>query len=72
MAYRAGPITIMACILIFFPEQALLGLGLLEAFNMKIKALTRAPSSVQAPGSDVSRMPRNLDPALHPFERARE
>jgi hypothetical protein len=26
---------------------------------------------VQAPGSDVARQPRNLDPALHPFERAR-
>ncbi|KAK5107278.1 hypothetical protein LTR62_001407 [Meristemomyces frigidus] len=39
---------------------------------MKIKALTRATSSYQAPGSDVARQPRNLDPALHPFERARE
>lgn len=27
---------------------------------------------MQAPGSDVARQPRNLDPALHPFERARE
>ena len=26
----------------------------------------------QAAGSDVARQPRNLDPALHPFERARE
>ena len=26
----------------------------------------------QAPGSSVTRQPRNLDPALHPFERARE
>ncbi|WPH00437.1 Hypothetical protein R9X50_00326600 [Acrodontium crateriforme] len=39
---------------------------------MKIKALSRATSSYQAPGSDVARQPRNLDPALHPFERARE
>ncbi|KAF2717908.1 WD40 repeat-like protein [Polychaeton citri CBS 116435] len=39
---------------------------------MKIKALTRSASSAQAPGSDVARQPRNLDPALHPFERARE
>jgi WD repeat and SOF domain-containing protein 1 len=39
---------------------------------MKIKALTRSSSSVQTPGSDVARQPRNLDPALHPFERARE
>lgn len=40
--------------------------------TMKIKALSRSASSAQAPGSDVARMPRNLDPALHPFERARE
>ncbi|KAK1087166.1 Protein sof1 [Friedmanniomyces endolithicus] len=39
---------------------------------MKIKALTRSTSSYQAPGSDVARHPRNLDPAIHPFERARE
>ncbi|KAF2835709.1 WD40 repeat-like protein [Patellaria atrata CBS 101060] len=39
---------------------------------MKIKALERSTSSVQAPGSDVTRQQRNLDPALHPFERARE
>src|SRR5258707_792456 len=38
----------------------------------KIKALSRSTSSVQAPGSNVTRQPRNLDPALHPFERARE
>ncbi|KAA8575726.1 hypothetical protein EYC84_004836 [Monilinia fructicola] len=36
---------------------------------MKIKALSRA--SIQAPGSEA-KQPRNLDPALHPFERARE
>ncbi|KAI9827119.1 MAG: hypothetical protein M1819_007010 [Sarea resinae] len=39
---------------------------------MKIKALSRSTSSAQEPGSSVSRLPRNLDPALHPFERARE
>lgn len=39
---------------------------------MKIKALTRSSEAYQAPGSDVARLPRNLDPALHPFERARE
>ncbi|CAK4024922.1 probable Sof1-like rRNA processing (contains WD40 repeats) [Lecanosticta acicola] len=39
---------------------------------MKIKALSRSSSSIQTPGSDVARQPRNLDPALHPFERARE
>ncbi|KAI9852944.1 MAG: rRNA-processing protein sof1 [Thelocarpon superellum] len=41
-------------------------------FIMKIKALSRASSSHQTPGSTVTRQPRNLDPALHPFERARE
>ncbi|GAB7360991.1 hypothetical protein MBLNU230_g0974t1 [Neophaeotheca triangularis] len=39
---------------------------------MKVKALSRSSNSAQAPGSDVARQPRNLDPALHPFERARE
>ncbi|KAF2670936.1 WD40 repeat-like protein [Microthyrium microscopicum] len=39
---------------------------------MKIKALSRSTSSVQAPGSSVQRQSRNYDPALHPFERARE
>ncbi|GES60759.1 WD40 repeat-like protein [Aspergillus terreus] len=39
---------------------------------MKIKALSRPASSQQAPGSTVVRQPRNLDPAQHPFERARE
>ncbi|KAI9683982.1 MAG: rRNA-processing protein sof1 [Bathelium mastoideum] len=39
---------------------------------MKIKTLSRSTASHQAPGSNVSRQPRNLDPALHPFERARE
>ncbi|KAK8206601.1 Protein sof1 [Zalaria obscura] len=38
----------------------------------KIKALSRSASSQQAPGTNVTRQPRNLDPALHPFERARE
>ncbi|KAI9801511.1 MAG: rRNA-processing protein sof1 [Piccolia ochrophora] len=39
---------------------------------MKIKALSRSTSAHQAPGTSVPRQPRNLDPALHPFERARE
>jgi len=39
---------------------------------MKIKALSRSAAAVQAPGSDVSKVSRNLDPSLHPFERARE
>jgi len=38
---------------------------------MKVKALTRASSAYQAPGSDVTRQPRNLDPSLHSFARAR-
>ncbi|KAE8445164.1 hypothetical protein EG329_013660 [Mollisiaceae sp. DMI_Dod_QoI] len=39
---------------------------------MKIKALSRPSSFAQASGSDVQKTARNLDPALHPFERARE
>ncbi|GAB7351589.1 hypothetical protein MBLNU459_g2211t1 [Dothideomycetes sp. NU459] len=39
---------------------------------MKIQALSRSASQQQAPGTHVARQPRNLDPALHPFERARE
>ncbi|KAM5379972.1 hypothetical protein ACJA88_005400 [Fusarium oxysporum] len=39
---------------------------------MKIKALSRSVSAQQAAGSDVTKQPRNLDSALHPFERARE
>ncbi|ORY55078.1 U3 small nucleolar RNA associated protein [Pseudomassariella vexata] len=38
---------------------------------MKIKTLSRSISAHQPPGS-VPKAPRNLDPALHPFERARE
>ena len=40
--------------------------------SQKIKALSRPTASHQPPGSSVARQPRNLDPALHPFERARE
>lgn len=39
---------------------------------MKIKAISRSVSSHQQPGTDAVKQPRNLDPALHPFERARE
>lgn len=39
---------------------------------MKIKALSRSVSEQQPPGSDAAKVPRNLDSALHPFERARE
>ncbi|KAL8768238.1 MAG: hypothetical protein Q9209_005468 [Squamulea sp. 1 TL-2023] len=39
---------------------------------MKVKVLSRSTASHQAPGSSVTRQPRNLNPALHPFERARE
>jgi len=38
----------------------------------KIKALSRSTASVQPPGSTVTKQSRNYDPALHPFERARE
>ncbi|KAL2112597.1 hypothetical protein VUR80DRAFT_7022 [Thermomyces stellatus] len=37
---------------------------------MKIKTLSR--SAVQPAGSDVQKLPRNLNPEVHPFERARE
>jgi hypothetical protein len=36
--------------------------------KMKIKALSRSASSHMEPGATTSRVPRNLDPALHPFE----
>lgn len=39
---------------------------------MKIKALNRSLVDHQPPGSDAAKLPRNLDSALHPFERARE
>ncbi|KAK9449109.1 WD40-repeat-containing domain protein [Limtongia smithiae] len=40
---------------------------------MKVKSLSRS-SDVYLPArnTEVSRLPRNLDPELHPFERARE
>lgn len=40
--------------------------------RQKIKALSRPTALQQTPGSSVTKLPRNLDPALHPFERARE
>ncbi|KAK5997875.1 Protein sof1 [Cladobotryum mycophilum] len=39
---------------------------------MRIKAITRSASAQQAPGTAAPKLPRNLDSALHPFERARE
>lgn len=39
---------------------------------MKVKAISRSVSAHQPPGSDASKQQRNLDSALHPFERARE
>ncbi|KAJ6787191.1 hypothetical protein PWT90_05579 [Aphanocladium album] len=39
---------------------------------MKVKAISRSVASQQAPGSDATKQSRNLDSALHPFERARE
>jgi hypothetical protein len=47
-----------------------------EIFNvpatMKIKALSRSISSHNPEGSSVPKAPRNLNPEIHPFERARE
>jgi WD repeat and SOF domain-containing protein 1 len=42
------------------------------AVEMKIKALSRSAASAQAPGSSVAKATKNLDPEMHPFERARE
>lgn len=39
---------------------------------MKIKAISRSASAQQPPGTDTVKQPRNLDSAMHPFERARE
>ncbi|KAL6860982.1 WD40-repeat-containing domain protein [Trichoderma novae-zelandiae] len=39
---------------------------------MKIKAISRSVSALQPPGTDTIKQPRNLDSAVHPFERARE
>ncbi|KAF6819919.1 U3 small nucleolar RNA associated protein (WD repeat domain-containing protein) [Colletotrichum sojae] len=39
---------------------------------MKIKALSRSVESYQPPGATAQKLPRNLDPAQHPLERARE
>lgn len=40
---------------------------------MKIKTLSRSSDNyLPVRESDAQRLPRNLDPALHPFERARE
>jgi DDB1- and CUL4-associated factor 13 len=38
----------------------------------KIKSLSRSTATHQAPGSNVTRQPRNLDPAQHGFSRSRE
>ncbi|KAK3177287.1 Protein sof1 [Lecanicillium sp. MT-2017a] len=39
---------------------------------MKIKAISRSVTESQPAGSDTTKQSRNLDSALHPFERARE
>ncbi|KAJ3196780.1 DDB1- and CUL4-associated factor 13, partial [Entophlyctis luteolus] len=40
---------------------------------MKIKALSRSDADhVRATTGDIHRLARNTDPALHPFEKARE
>merc|ERR1711939_890527 len=41
----------------------------LRSCDMKIKTLSRPAAP---PGEAAPKQPRNLDPALHPFERARE
>lgn len=41
-------------------------------FLQKVKVISRSPGAHQAPGSSIAKQPRNLDPAMHPFERARE
>ncbi|KAI5291579.1 rRNA-processing protein sof1 [Ascosphaera aggregata] len=38
----------------------------------KIKTLSRSAASFQAPGTSATKLPRNVDPSQHPFERARE
>lgn len=41
--------------------------------TQKVKTLSRDPADyVAVRKGDQAPMPRNLDPALHPFERARE
>ncbi|RDL41259.1 WD40 repeat-like protein [Venustampulla echinocandica] len=44
----------------------------MDPLFQKIQTLSRPASSAQTPGSNVAKQPRNLDPSLHPFERARE
>lgn len=39
---------------------------------MKVKTLSRSISAHQPAGSDVAKLPRNIDTSVHPFERARE
>lgn len=40
---------------------------------MKVKVLSRNPDDyIRGSTSEINRVPRNLDPDLHPFEAARE
>ena len=40
---------------------------------MKVKVLSRNPEDyLRGSTSEINRLPRNLDPDLHPFEAARE
>lgn len=55
-----------------FPRQAKSSTSWTSTNIMKIKALSRSAESAQAPGSNVQKLTRNLNPEIHPFERARE
>ena len=42
-------------------------------FTMKVKVLSRNPADyIRECKSDIHKIPRNIDPSLHPFEAARE
>jgi hypothetical protein len=43
-----------------------------DGLSLGVVSITRTASQQQTPGTSVQRQTRNLDPALHPFERARE
>ncbi|PWW73829.1 WD40 repeat-like protein [Tuber magnatum] len=40
--------------------------------SMKVKALSRSASTYSPAGINATAQPRNLDPEIHPFEKARE
>lgn len=46
---------------------------LLQAANMKVKVLCRNPQDyLRQRKTDIHKLPRNLDPSLHPLEAPRE